>query len=33
MVFERLPVLANPGATVFGATRLGGGVTRNWYAS
>ena len=31
-VFENLLVLANPGATVFGATLLSGGVTRNWYA-
>lgn len=31
-VFESLLALANPGATVFGATLLNGGVTRNWYA-
>lgn len=31
-VFEHLLALANPGATVFGATLLAGGVNRNWYA-
>lgn len=31
-VFEHLLALANPGATVFGATLLAGGVRRNWYA-
>jgi hypothetical protein len=32
VVFENLLALANPGATVFGATLLHDGVTRNWYA-
>ena len=32
-VFEHLLALANPGATVFGATLLAGGVNRNWYAA
>jgi hypothetical protein len=31
-VFEHVLALANPGATVFGATLLSGGVPRNWYA-
>ena len=31
-VFGNLLALANHGATVFGATLLSGGVTRNWYA-
>ncbi len=32
VVFENLGALANPGATVFGATLLHGGVRRNWMA-
>ena len=32
VVFENLLALANPGATVFGATLLHDGVTRNCYA-
>jgi hypothetical protein len=32
VVFEHLMAFANPGATVFGATLLSGGVDRNWYA-
>ena len=32
VVFEHLKALANPGATVFGATLLHDGVRRNWMA-
>ena len=32
VVFENLKALANPGATVFGATLLHDGVRRNWMA-
>ena len=32
VVFEYLRALANPGAVIFGATLLGGGVPRNWLA-
>ncbi len=30
--FANLKPLANPGATIFGATLLSGGVERNWFA-
>jgi hypothetical protein len=32
VVFDHLRVLANPGATIFGATLLHDGVHRNWFA-
>ena len=32
MVFTHLSALANPDATIFGATLLSGGVERNWFA-
>lgn len=32
VIFEHLRALAEPGATVFGATLLHGGVRRNWMA-
>lgn len=32
VVFEHLAALANPGALIFGATLLHGGVRRNWFA-